>query len=749
MCYQGGQGKSGRQQIQEVARYPNLMVQSINQQYCGPVYPSLILPCNRIHLKLGGCNTRPGKILSILSLPDEFPLALSFAHCLAQVASNHLLSPPALAPPLSLTQQPLTLALSTCLQSLSKFLQRIDCVIPLKEVILHQVSATMWTLCSTVDLRPAEVEGELYTLPNKFLQSAQQELLKVYETETAKFSKTKSGSGKFAFPPAESIGVGGLGKFSTYFQALLEFVLAGLEYQHRFHRVAAVVPVATSSSSMTLVNNSNPPSVAGSTGGSSTTDIAPSGSGSGNGSNSGGSSVSVQSDTQSPPQAVVLTPSSVPVSTTPILALHSSRSEVSTSATPASYAAPIMATHTDPIAGKKLTKRTRSRKGLMKKDMSDTTPKKEEWLNIVQRSSAVLRAVSLHPPPPPHSAAMSCDPLPPQKSSSTVHPSSRLVVLTHLPPGLSLSAADGDIRRVCRQYGGLYKDELYLPPSGSDPSRHSGHAVLELCCSSHSSAVCSALLAAPGLQQEGGEIMQAMEVTSSLTCGGKEDRAKKILSGFLRSRLRHDGGDQTVVDILSAIFSDPSSVGPLPSSSSSLQLSQVSGSLLNFFSSFAGVCAVSATSFMAGIWEEFGDQEGLLDFAGFQKCFEQDFMLDEEHCMRGVWLGLIDSGYDFNLERWGREGGRSKSMYLHSIPSRYPLELPAQGMCSSSFSSAQDRALVGHVDSLCRHLSVTANSLQPWDIFISEAEKTSKHLSSLQGAFQHCLTYQNSLSKQI
>lgn len=158
--------------------------------------------------------------------------------------------------------------------------------------------------------------------------------------------------------------------------------------------------------------------------------------------------------------------------------------------------------------------------------------------------------------------------------------------------------------------------------------------------------------------------MQAMEVTNSLTCGGKEDRAKKILSGFLHSRLRH-GGDQTVVDILSAIFNDPSSAGPLPSSS--LQLSQVSGSLLNFFSSFAGVCAVSVTSFMAGIWEEFGDQEGLLDFAGFRKCFEQDFMLDEEHCMRGVWLGLIDSGYDFNLERWGREGGREVKIHVFTL----------------------------------------------------------------------------------
>lgn len=38
-----------------------------------------------------------------------------------------------------------------------------------------------------------------------------------------------------------------------------------------------------------------------------------------------------------------------------------------------------------------------------------------------------------------------------------------------------------------------------------------------------------------------------------------------------------------------------------------------------------------------------------------------------------------------------------------------------------------------HVDALCRHLAITSSALQPWDVYISEAEKTSTHLSPLQG----------------
>lgn len=63
--------------------------------------------------------------------------------------------------------------------------------------------------------------------------------------------------------------------------------------------------------------------------------------------------------------------------------------------------------------------------------------------------------------------------------------------------------------------------------------------------------------------------------------------------------------------------------------------------------------------------------------------------------------------------------------------SRYPSETPL-GL-SNNFTEKQDLALVRHVDATCRHLSVTADSLQVWDIHLSEAQIASDSLSPLQG----------------
>lgn len=630
MCYQGGQGKSGRQQMQEVARYPNQMVQSINQQYCGPVYPSLVLPSNRIHLKLGGCSSKPGRLLNLLALPRDFPLALSFAHCLSLAAAGHTATP-------SHAHQ-VTSALSLCLKNLSKFLNRIDCLIPLKEVVLHQLSDIIWTLCARPmpPLPPAEGEGErvghptLYALPGKFVQSVQQELLKLYECETSKFSKSKSSSGesKLSFPPVDSIGAGGTGRFSTYFQALLELVLAVLHYQHQFHGGPTPLCAASSSSTPTLVSASCPSVSA-----------------------SSGSSVELLTDTSSStirettPLAVSdSAPTAPPINTT--AAVNSSRSEVSQSATPTACAAPGVATPTDPSAGKKLAKRTRSRKGLVKKEGAESAPKKEEWLNIVRQSASLLRAVASDGGGASFSSTPSLTSLQPLGKSvaGPAHPSGRLVVLLGLPEGLSLEAVEQGIRRVCKLYGGLYKEELYLPSQEDSPQQHCGHAVLELCCHAHTSAVCSALLATPSLQQEGTRL-QALAVNTALSCGQQEAEAQELLMSFLCGRLATAGGG-AACSSLTHIFNSSCS-----EDMSGVGMSQVSASLLKFFSTFAELCAISLDNFMGGVWEEFADEEGLLHLEGFLKCYERDFLLNKEFSTRGVWLGLIECGYDLHLER--------------------------------------------------------------------------------------------------
>lgn len=546
---------------------------------------------------------------------------LAFAHCLSQVAAT---MKPDSSPE---AKQQMTSALSMCLQGLSKFLNRINCPIPLKEVVLHLLSDIMWTLCQIVENpQCAEEDGEgstLYVFPTKFIPSAQQELLKLYSAESSKFSKAKWSDSKHTFPPPMSIAAGGLGRYSTYFQALLEFVLAALNYQHRFHGGS----IPTVSSSTTLVSASATMVGASNVGGASNL-----------GSGGSGGSTSSLGPTDSTATTVLVDatqevlPSQVTSSNSSPVPASSSKNEV--------CAASAVATPTDPVTGGKKVKRGRSRKGLAKKESATSEPvsKKEEWLNVVHQATVLLRAVATPVEPSPGGVIQ----LP--KPANSTHPSSRLVVLVGIAPSLTLEATEAAIKKACKRYGGLYKDQLYLPSITDNPLQHCGHAVLELCCDSHTSAVCSALLDSAILQQE--EVnMQALAVTNSFSCGSQELEAQKVLVAFLRSRLTAWGKEAAaaMADIFQSSFPEGVSTVAIPS---------VTGLLLKFMTIFAELCAVSTENFVAGLWDEFGGKEGLLNLEGFNKCVQQDFMLNEEFAMRGVWLGLIECGYDLHLERY-------------------------------------------------------------------------------------------------
>ena len=54
---------------------------------------------------------------------------------------------------------------------------------------------------------------------------------------------------------------------------------------------------------------------------------------------------------------------------------------------------------------------------------------------------------------------------------------------------------------------------------------------------------------------------------------------------------------------------------------------------------------------------------------------------------------------------------------------------------------AKDRALVLHVDSVCRKLDVVSSQLQAWDITLSEADLTSSNMVPLQGIYLYMHTY--------
>ena len=121
----------------------------------------------------------------------------------------------------------------------------------LKERTLHLFSEVIWTLCA---IAPDSVTPS--SLSTDFLQGVRQEVLKLYELESGKFSKGKQKT-TASYPPPGGISEGGQGKFSTYFQALLECFLTTNAFQHRFHGAEDDISVSPSASG--LQASSSPP----------------------------------------------------------------------------------------------------------------------------------------------------------------------------------------------------------------------------------------------------------------------------------------------------------------------------------------------------------------------------------------------------------------------------------------------------------------------------------------------------------
>lgn len=659
------------------------MTQSSTNQYCGTTYPSLVLPFSKIHIKCGGCNTRPGKSLNILALPADFPLALTFIHKLSRQAVVLYRKDPTYE-----STQQCVKTLSICLESLSKLINRLDIPIPLKELVLHQMADMMWTLCSlstSQENNGTDSAAKLYALPNEFLQNIRQELIKVFETESNHFSsmKTRLSGGSLVFPPPGSIGDGGSGKFSTYFQAVLEFVLASIEYQNKFHGGEPLLLSISTSTSATLLSATptSPP-----------TPLQPS-----------AAAVSTS--------ATPTSPSSTPVST-------SSSSAASSSATPSTDAGP----------GKKSTKRTRSRKSINKKESSETTPKrKDEWFNYVQVAVSLLRGVALEGE----------EKILPQISEanmvSSSKPSSRLVVITKLDPRLDIESTQKVIRSVCNLHGGLYKDLLYLPvekvepkvkeeeegegkgegkngeqakvseegkktestpeesgqdnedtqasqtPSGDSESqaqqdttssdtttpegdsadsptpppthRLVGHAVIELCCNTQVSAVSSALVSSTSLQFEDCS-PQVSAVSNSLRCGEDEETANTVIVEYLKQKLIKDEGGDLVEGAETCLRRIFDSSVPADSATSDVisSSSQVTNDLQQFFSGFVlNGCGHSVDDQLGAVWKSYANEQGQLSLKSFLHWVVKQ--LENEVGVRGVWLGLLSSGYDMHFER--------------------------------------------------------------------------------------------------
>ena len=602
LCYKGGLGKSGKQQLQEVARYPS----EVSNQYCGPVHPSLVLPFSKVHIKMGGCNTCPAKLVNTLSIPSDFPLALAFI----QVLSNHMASLHTQNPGSGSSVQ-CSRALSVCLESLTKLITRLEMPQVLKERTLHLFSGVVWTFCAT-----ATDSVSAPALPNDFVQGLRHEALKLYELEAGKFTKGKQ---KVAYPPPGSVSEGGSGKFSTYFQALLECFLAATTYRQKFGGVESDIPIASSSSWIQLPS--------------------------------------------------------------------------------------------EPMK-KSSVRRLRARRGA-KKDVAESDPKrKEEWLNVVRSASCLL--TSLTAPNSDSSESLPSTQLEASIAGSLpVYPNSRLIVVTGINPNLPINEAKMRIRRVCQSYGGLYKDQLYIPTvdvppedtetksggregeeatgdtggggEGSEeqsraeehaqteedstnsqspaaeqrteeeatgPSpRLAGHTVLELCCSGNVPAVWDSLLNLQPLQGEEGSLCLT-SVTNTLVCTEDFQTPNKVLAEFLQQKLVQNGSLVEAADrALRRIYNSSSvkfgkkdddgekneaaGIGP-----------EISGDLSLFFSGCNGGKGTGREA-MEAVWRAAVEDSTLSEETFLQWCRQQ-----AEESAALIWQGLFASGYDLHFDRY-------------------------------------------------------------------------------------------------
>ena len=192
-CYKGGQGKAGRQQLQEVIQYPS---------EAPPHFPSVLLPFDRVHVKILGCSASANTSLVFHALPPNLLLALAFSTVLMQVKQ---------------TSEQLTQSLQVCFNRWEHFLKRYDAPSPLKQTVFQLLSKLS---CTEPSLRTSA----------DFVTNLQSELKQLYEKEVTFFqSSSSSNKGKtkasLTFPPKDYLTCGGTGRFSNYLQSLVELYL--------------------------------------------------------------------------------------------------------------------------------------------------------------------------------------------------------------------------------------------------------------------------------------------------------------------------------------------------------------------------------------------------------------------------------------------------------------------------------------------------------------------------------------------
>ncbi len=464
----------------------------------------------------------------------------------------------------------------------------------------------LWTL---VHISP---EGFIpWALPADFLQGATEEIAREFESECSNFPFPKGKSRTQGFPHPGSIGDGGLGKFSSYFQALLEFVLAGTEYQQKFHELepSSLPPVSPTPSGATPSKDSTKRTKRVRT------------------RKGGKKEVEVPARKKDDWLSVVRGAAGLLRG----LALEGSEymsqvahDVVSLPAHPNSRLVVITALdHRLEIESteKAIRKVCHLHGGLYKDQL---------YLPV----EAVMEEEGREEGE--DESAESADQ--PSQSSPEQHAETT-------PREQEMSDENG---------------VTATPTSTTGPSHQlQGHAVLELCCSKKLSTVSSALLSCPALQCPGDDegTICVTAVGDTLTCGDDES-ANKVLAVYLRRKLFTTEEESDQVELterakktLAAIFTSSLGAGPDPAR---LAVSEVTADLHLFLSGYRDGEHVQTLA--QDVWTEFGSRR---DKDGEDRTLDVEQFLrwavgrgsGEGEGVRCLWKGLFACGYDLHFER--------------------------------------------------------------------------------------------------
>ncbi len=588
-------------------------------------------------------------MINVLTIPANFPLALAFTDTLSR--HTYTLHQNVSAPADDLLQ--CCKGLSVCVESISKLLTRLNCPRPLKEPVLHQLAGALWTL--------VQVSPEGFTpsgLPGELLQRVNEELAREFESECSNFPFPKGKTKTQIFPPPGSIGDRGSGKFSTYFQALLELTLAGTEYQQKFHELEL--------SSHPLAPVSPSPTPAGATAGKDPTKRTK------RVRSRKGGRKEVEVAVKKKDEWVNLVRCAASLLRGLVLedSEHIPQEVHELGSLPVCPNSRLLVVTSldhklDIAATEKTLRRICHTHGGFYKDRLylpvEKTRKEEEGtedggLEGETAGETIRKEASEQEEKPSGDDQGQATPEDPSEvpTQEQEHEEETL----QEPAGQSLSENPPMTNKPSSTVG----------PTPSPTHQLQGHAILELCCSRKVSIVSSALLSCPDLQCPGEEegSINVFAVGDSLMCG--DDRtANKVLAVYLRRKLfasEEKGADNIELTerakrTFTSLFT--SSLGAEESGSKGLTVSQVTGDLHLFLSGYSGG-KESVQDFSTDVWKVFGseneegggrrlDVEGFLRWVVGQLPGKEGAKEEEEVNVRALWRGLFACGYDLHFER--------------------------------------------------------------------------------------------------